>query len=69
MYSYLIYFLEFRLLALMKDAVSSITLEEVKRKHKVPSTHALSSRNAVERNITLGKVEGSVEVRLNWEDF
>ncbi|XP_021811220.1 protein ENHANCED DOWNY MILDEW 2-like isoform X1 [Prunus avium] len=50
-----------RLLALMKDAVSSITLEEVKRKHKVPSTHALSSRNAVERNITLGKVEGSIE--------
>ncbi|BBH02074.1 ENHANCED DOWNY MILDEW 2 [Prunus dulcis] len=50
-----------RLLALMKDAVSSITLEEVKRKHKLPSTYALSSRNAVERNITLGKVEGSIE--------
>ncbi|CAL8151961.1 unnamed protein product [Prunus armeniaca] len=52
---------ERRLLALMKDAASSITLEDVIRKHKVPSTHAFSSKNAVERNITLGKVEGSVE--------
>lgn len=60
--SCLIYFLQFRLLALMKDAASSITLEDVIRKHKVPSTHAFSSKNAVERNITLGKVEGSVEV-------
>ncbi|CAL2254900.1 unnamed protein product [Prunus armeniaca] len=52
---------ERRLLALMKDAASSITLEDVIRKHKVPSTHAFSSKNVVERNITLGKVEGSVE--------
>lgn len=46
----------------MKDAASSITLEEVIRKHKVPSTHASSNRYAVDRNITLGKVEGSIEV-------
>nr|XP_011461090.1 PREDICTED: protein ENHANCED DOWNY MILDEW 2-like isoform X2 [Fragaria vesca subsp. vesca] len=52
---------ERRLYALMKDAASSITLEEVIEKHKVPSTHKSSNRYAVERNITQGKVEGSVE--------
>ncbi|RXI03406.1 hypothetical protein DVH24_004058 [Malus domestica] len=54
---------ERRLLALMKDATSSITLEDVirKRQRTVPSTHQSSSKNAVDRNITLGKVEGSVE--------
>lgn len=46
----------------MKDAASSITLEDVIEKHKVPSTHKSSNRYAVERNITQGKVEGSVEV-------
>ncbi|KAM1256233.1 hypothetical protein ACFX1Q_030382 [Malus domestica] len=54
---------ERRLLALMKDATSSITLEDVirKRQRTVPSTHQSWSKNAVDRNITLGKVEGSVE--------
>ncbi|CAN6557766.1 unnamed protein product [Malus baccata var. baccata] len=52
---------ERRLLSLMKDAASSITLEDVIRKHTVPSTHQSSSKNAVERNITMGKVEGSIE--------
>ncbi|CAK9163878.1 unnamed protein product [Ilex paraguariensis] len=50
-----------RILALMKDAASSITLEQVIKKHKVPITHAYSSRSAVDKTITLGKVEGSVE--------
>ncbi|KAL7600423.1 hypothetical protein Lser_V15G27174 [Lactuca serriola] len=50
-----------RILDLMKDAASSITLEEVKRHHteKVPSTHAISSR--VDKSIILGRVEGAVE--------
>ncbi|CAI9288517.1 unnamed protein product [Lactuca saligna] len=50
-----------RILDLMKDAASSITLEEVKRYHteKVPSTHAMSSR--VDKSIILGRVEGAVE--------
>ena len=65
MVSYLkIYFLQGRLLALIKDAASSITLEAVIEKHKVPSTHAYSSKNVVDKTITLGKLEGSVEVHV-----
>ena len=54
--------MHFRILALMKDAASSITLDEVKKHHigKVPSTHAHSSR--VDKSIILARVEGSVEV-------
>ncbi|XP_050369243.1 protein ENHANCED DOWNY MILDEW 2 [Argentina anserina] len=52
---------ERRLRALMKQAASSITLEDVIKKHKVPSTCKSSNKHAVERNITQGKVEGSVE--------
>ncbi|KAE8125454.1 hypothetical protein FH972_020260 [Carpinus fangiana] len=52
---------ERRLLDLMKDAASSITLEEVKKKHKLPCTYAYSSRNNLDKNITMGKLEGSVE--------
>lgn len=48
----------------MKDAASSITLAEINEKHKVPTTHAYSSKNSVDKTITLGKVEGSVEVFL-----
>ncbi|GJZ23791.1 protein enhanced downy mildew 2 isoform X1 [Tanacetum coccineum] len=50
-----------RILALMKDAASSITLDEVKKYHigKVPSTHTSSSR--VDKSIILARVEGSVE--------
>ena len=54
-----------RLLTLMKEAESSITLEDIKAKHKVPSTHAYSSKGVVDRTITLGKIEGSVEVFHN----
>uniref|UniRef100_A0A6N2M712 Zinc finger PHD-type domain-containing protein n=1 Tax=Salix viminalis TaxID=40686 RepID=A0A6N2M712_SALVM len=52
---------ERRLLALLKEAASSITLEDVIKRHEVPSTHAHSSKNVVDKNITLGKVEGTVE--------
>ncbi|KAI8004220.1 Protein ENHANCED DOWNY MILDEW 2 [Camellia lanceoleosa] len=44
-----------RILALMKDATSSITLEEITKKHKVPITHAYSSKNVVDKAITVGK--------------
>ncbi|KAK1435604.1 hypothetical protein QVD17_01370 [Tagetes erecta] len=49
-----------RILALMKEAASSITLDEVKKYYqaKVPSTHALS---IVDKSIILARVEGSVE--------
>ncbi|KAG2678170.1 hypothetical protein I3760_12G131600 [Carya illinoinensis] len=49
------------LLALMRDAASSITLEEIKEKHKVPCGYAYSSKYNVDKNITLGKLEGSME--------
>ena len=39
----------------MKEAESSVA------KHKVPSTHAYSSKSVVDRTITLSKEEGSVK--------
>lgn len=48
---------------LMKNVASSITLEDVVQKHKVPSTHAYSLKNVVDKTIKMGKLEGSVEVR------
>ncbi|KAL2495852.1 Protein ENHANCED DOWNY MILDEW 2 [Forsythia ovata] len=50
-----------RILVMMKDASSSVTLEEIVGRHKAPSTHIQSSKCAVDRNVTLEKVEGSVE--------
>lgn len=47
----------------MKDAASSITLENVIQKHKVPSTHAYSLKHVVDKTIKMGKLEGSVVVR------
>ncbi|KAH6786328.1 hypothetical protein C2S52_005880 [Perilla frutescens var. hirtella] len=49
-----------RVLTLMKDASSSITLEEVRKRHKPPSTHVPYSRFSAD-NVTLGKVEGSIQ--------
>lgn len=51
-----------RILALIKESASSITLDDVKKKHEVPSTHAYSSKTVVDKTITAGKVEGTVEV-------
>ncbi|KAK1406971.1 hypothetical protein QVD17_38581 [Tagetes erecta] len=50
-----------RIMLLMREAISSVTLDEVKRYHlgKVPSTHAQPSR--VDKSIILSRVEGSVE--------
>ncbi|KAJ8534425.1 hypothetical protein K7X08_016153 [Anisodus acutangulus] len=47
-----------RILAMMKDVKSSITMDKIV-KNKVPTTHAYSSK--FDKSITLGKVEGSVE--------
>ncbi|KAJ7960851.1 protein ENHANCED DOWNY MILDEW 2-like [Quillaja saponaria] len=52
---------ERRLLAMLKEATSAITLEDVMEKHKVASTHGHSLKNVVEKTITIGKLEGSVE--------
>lgn len=59
---FLNYFLQCRLLSLMKDAASSVSVEDIVKKHKIPSTHAYSSKSVVDKAITFGKVEGSVEV-------
>lgn len=49
---------------LMKSVASSITLEDVIQKHKLPSsTHACSLKHTVDKIITMGKLEGSVEVQ------
>ncbi|TYI42473.1 hypothetical protein ES332_A01G101400v1 [Gossypium tomentosum] len=52
---------ERRLLNLMKEAESSVTLEDIITKPKVLSTHGYSSRSVIDRTITLGKIEGLVE--------
>lgn len=49
----------------MKTASSSVTLEQVRKRHKPPSTHAPNSRFSSE-NVTLGKVEGSIQVRVRF---
>lgn len=48
---------------MMKNVASSITLEDVIKKHKVPSTHAYSLKHVVDKTIKMGKLEGSVVVR------
>ncbi|KAI6690608.1 hypothetical protein NL676_027436 [Syzygium grande] len=52
---------ERRLLNLMKEAVSSVSMGDVMRKQKVPSTHAQYLKSIVDKAITIGKVEGSVQ--------
>lgn len=57
-------FMQFRILGLMEKAASSITLEDILRKHQVPSDHAYSMKNVVDTKMSLGKVEVSIEVRV-----
>ncbi|RXH82772.1 hypothetical protein DVH24_003270 [Malus domestica] len=52
---------ERRVLDLMEKAASSLTLEDVIRKHPIPTTHAYSSKFFVNKKMLLGKVEGSTE--------
>lgn len=56
--------MQFRILGLMEKAASSITLEDILRKHQVPSDHAYSMKNVVDTKMSLGKVEVSIEVRV-----
>ncbi|KAJ1392510.1 Zinc finger, PHD-type [Sesbania bispinosa] len=49
------------LLALWEEARSSITLESVLENLTFASTHTQSSKNAVEKNIPMGNLEGSVD--------
>ncbi|XP_073001155.1 protein ENHANCED DOWNY MILDEW 2-like isoform X1 [Typha latifolia] len=51
---------EKKVIALMEKESSSLTLGDITRSHIMPSTHAFSSRH-VDKTITRGKVEGSVE--------
>ncbi|KAK7385995.1 hypothetical protein VNO78_32013 [Psophocarpus tetragonolobus] len=48
------------LLALFKEASSSITLESVLKKHTFDSTHTRPLRNDLEKTIKMGKLEDSV---------
>ncbi|XP_006279466.2 protein ENHANCED DOWNY MILDEW 2 [Capsella rubella] len=51
-----------RLLAVMKRATEEITMGTILKKFKVQSTmHTNSTRNVVDKTITMGKVEGSVQ--------
>lgn len=56
--------MQFRVLDLMEKAASSLTLEDVIRKHPIPTTHAYSSKFFVNKKMLLGKVEGSTEVHV-----
>ncbi|XP_020252889.1 protein ENHANCED DOWNY MILDEW 2-like isoform X1 [Asparagus officinalis] len=51
---------EKKMIAFMENSTSSLTLEGIAKKLTVPSTHSTTSRN-VDKGITLGKVERSVE--------
>ncbi|KAF9616061.1 hypothetical protein IFM89_028527 [Coptis chinensis] len=54
-------------MALMEAKTSSITLEQIIKEHKTPSTHGYSSKAVMDRSnrtITQGKVEGFVEVNI-----
>ncbi|XP_030520622.2 protein ENHANCED DOWNY MILDEW 2-like isoform X2 [Rhodamnia argentea] len=52
---------ERRLLNLVKEAASSVSMADVVRKQNVPSTHAQYLKSTVDKTITIGKVEGSVQ--------
>ncbi|XP_027127604.2 protein ENHANCED DOWNY MILDEW 2 isoform X1 [Coffea arabica] len=49
-----------RILSFVREAESKITLDDVIKEHKPPSTHGSSLKNIIQ-SITLGKVEGSIE--------
>ncbi|XP_058070757.1 protein ENHANCED DOWNY MILDEW 2-like isoform X2 [Magnolia sinica] len=51
---------EKKIMALIRKSASSLSLEDITSKHKLPSTHSYSSRN-VDKTITQGKVERFVE--------
>ncbi|XP_048134877.1 protein ENHANCED DOWNY MILDEW 2-like [Rhodamnia argentea] len=52
---------ERRLLNIVKEAESSISMADVMKRQNVPSTHAQYQKSTVDKAITIGKVEGSVQ--------
>ncbi|KAJ4950838.1 hypothetical protein NE237_027670 [Protea cynaroides] len=50
-----------RIQDLVQSATASVTSEKIMERQKLPTTHAHSSKNMVDKTITQGKVEGSVE--------
>ncbi|GAB2284736.1 hypothetical protein Dimus_019190 [Dionaea muscipula] len=52
---------ENRILALMEEAMSSVTMDDIFDDHDKASTHSYSLKMFVEKTITQGKVEGSIE--------
>lgn len=56
------YLLQYRLLDLIEDVESSISIKDIREKHKVPTTHGYSMKSFVD-SCTQGKVEAAVVVR------
>ena len=62
-------FFQFRLLGLMEKAASSITLKDILKKYPVPSNYSYSMKDVLDKKLSLGKVEVSVEVRSKLSEF
>ena len=56
------FFLIYRILALRKDSVASLDINEFIRRQKVQGTEAYHSESVLDKSITQGKVECSVKV-------
>ncbi|XP_031375535.1 protein ENHANCED DOWNY MILDEW 2-like isoform X2 [Punica granatum] len=52
---------ERRIRDIIKDATSSVSMQDVLEKQKLPSTHTQSLKSNVDKAITMGKLEGAVE--------
>ncbi|PKI36317.1 hypothetical protein CRG98_043282 [Punica granatum] len=50
-----------RIRDIIKDATSSVSMQDVLEKQKLPSTHTQSLKSNVDKAITMGKLEGAVE--------
>lgn len=57
------YLLQYRLSDLMRSVESSISIKDIREKHKVPTTHEYSLKSFVESSCTQGKVEAATVVR------
>lgn len=53
-----------RILALMKESTSALSLEEFKKKHQVLCGTSSFTETVFNKNLTEGKLEGSVKVCL-----
>ena len=52
------------MMKMLKEATSSVTLENVVKEHIFAATHTHSLKSVMEKTITLGKLEGSVKVHI-----